>query len=127
MDTYWLSFKKESKLLSKNYYFQIIWDEQNKRWINKDQDEDEKESFKPPPKMAQLPEMTQTSNSSSKIPNIPAAEQQMQLYGSPTLPTPNIQEGNTNSNNESIPAAKTPSLQSNMFKMQRNKSKDKSN
>lgn len=76
--------------------------------------------------MAELPEMTQTSN---KIPNIPAVEpiQPMQSYGSPTLPTPNIQDGNLNSNSDQILTAKIPSLQSNMFKMQRNKSKDKSN
>lgn len=74
--------------------------------------------------MAELPEMTQSSN---KIPNIPATEQQMQSYGIPTLPTPNIQDSNMNSNNDPIPAAKIPSLQSNMFKMQRNKSKDTSN
>lgn len=73
--------------------------------------------------MAELPEMTQTSN---KIPNIPAVEpmQPMQSYGSPTLPTPNIQDGNLNSNSDQILIAKIPSLQSNMFKMQRNKSKN---
>lgn len=98
--------------------FQIIWDAQNQKWMNKDHDEDEKESFKPPPKMTDLPAMQPPAMQppvSKPIQNIPAAE----AYRAP--PTPLLQETITPSNSES--AAKVPNLQSNMFKMQRNKSR----
>lgn len=76
--------------------------------------------------MAELPAMTQPPNDANKIPNIPAAESMhpMQSYGSPTLPSPNMQDSNMNINADPLAAAKVPSLQSNMFKMQRNKSKN---
>lgn len=97
--------------------FQIIWDAQNQKWVNKDQDEDEKESFKPPPKMTDLTAMQ--SAVSKPTPNIPNAES-IPSYRAP--PTPIPQETVAPSNNESAAAAKIPNLQSNMFKMQRNKS-----
>lgn len=101
-----------------NTFFQIIWDEQNKRWINKDGEVDEKESFKPPPKMMELPAMQQNMPT-QQPPSIPTIDQSnlMSSYGSPT--TPNSPDINLNSDPT---VAKVPNLQSNMFKMQRNKS-----
>lgn len=94
--------------------FQIIWDAQNQKWMNKDHEEDEKESFKPPPKMSDLPAMQAPIG--QPTPNIPAVES-APSYRSP--PTPAPQESMAPSN---IEVAKVPNLQSNMFKMQRNKS-----
>lgn len=82
--------------------------------MNKDQDEDEKESFKPPPKLTDLPAMQPPVPKPTA--NIPAVETS---YRAP--PTPILQDTTALSNNET--AAKVPNLQSNMFKMQRNKSK----
>lgn len=74
--------------------------------------------------MAELTAMTHTSIDSSKILNIPTAEfnNSSQLYDSLPVPTPNTQETDTNSSH-SLTAAKAHNLQSNIFKMQRNKSK----
>lgn len=85
--------------------------------MNKDHDEDEKESFKPPPKMMELPAMQQPTIAKPS-PNIPTVES-MPSHNAP--PTPMLQE-TPQSNHESAAAPKTPNLQSNMFKMQRNKS-----
>lgn len=52
--------------------------------------------------------------------NIPTVET---TYRAP--PTPILQDSTSPSNNEAAAAAKVPNLQSNMFKMQRNKSKYK--
>lgn len=83
--------------------------------MNKDHDEDEKESFKPPPKLTEFPAMSQPPNGPIQTPNIPAPE--------PTNgPTPNSQNSNASSNIDPTSSGKLPSLQSNMFKMQRNKS-----
>lgn len=72
--------------------------------------------------MSELPGMAQMPIDSNKIPNIPTAQpvNQMPAYGSPMMPAMNPQD--TGSNNDPMAANKAPSLQSNMFKMQRNKS-----
>lgn len=85
--------------------------------MNKDQDEDENETFRPPPKLMELPAMQQTISKPNL--NIPTVEA-MPSYKGP--PTPMLQETIAPSNNEST-TPKVPNLQSNMFKMQRNKSK----
>lgn len=94
--------------------------------MNKDHDEDEKESFKPPPKVTELSAMAHIPNDSSKISNIPAAElmNPMQSFGNQPVLSSDTQDSYTNSNSSNDPTAATrqPSLQSNMFKMQRNKS-----
>lgn len=82
--------------------------------MNKDQDEDEKESFKPPPKMTGIPSMPQPTNNPIQTPNIPTLEPS-------NIPTPNLQISNANSSIDPTGTGKPPSLQSNMFKMQRNK------
>lgn len=78
--------------------------------------------------MAELPAMTQPPNDTNKIPNIPAAEPMHQSFSSPTLPTPNMPDNNNMNNtiNDPMAAAKIPSLQSNMFKMQRKQTLKKS-
>lgn len=122
-----------------NSFFQIIWDAANKKWVNKDGGDDEKEQpLAAPPKMSELPGMAQmqqipqmpqmpqmTANDSNQIPNIPNAEpvNQMQAYGNPMAPAMSPQD--PNSNNDPMAVPKAPSLQSNMFKMQRKQSKPK--
>lgn len=99
--------------------------------MNKDNDEDETEAFKPPPKMSDMmssaampaiPAMP-TNNDFKPVPSIPMPVQNrtdpsntMNTYGNPTMVNASQSE---NSNNGQ---AAVPSLQSNMFKMQRNKS-----
>lgn len=122
-----------------NSFFQIIWDAANEKWVNKDGGDDEKEQpLAAPPKMSELPGMAQmqqipqmpqmpqmTANDSNQIPNIPNAEpvNQMQAYGNPMAPAMSPQD--PNSNNDPMAVPKAPSLQSNMFKMQRKQSKPK--
>lgn len=43
--------KSRNKFILKQ---QIVWDEATKKWVNKDEDPAEAESFKPPPKMDDL-------------------------------------------------------------------------
>lgn len=125
-------------LLSTVLSSQIVWDPDNKRWINTDQDAVEEESFKPPPKMADLTKTAMPAAAPAMpavAPAIPAAGPAMpppattpmdpnvqlnaNLYGHPT---PHA-DGSSNINNiDQQQAAKVPNLQSNMFKMQRNKS-----
>lgn len=125
-----------------SFCHQIIWDEKTKRWLNKDNDEDETEAFKPPPKMSdmmgppampamptmqpmqQMPPLP-TNNDSKPVPSIPMPVQNqtdpsnpMNTYANP--PTVNASQAELTNNG---PTA-VPSLQSNMFKMQRNKSKN---
>lgn len=114
---------------------QIVWDDSTKRWLNKDNDEDETEAFRPPPKMsdmmgsAAMPAMPAMppNNDSTPVPSIPMPVQNqahpsnpMNTYANP--PTMNASQGENTNNG---PAA-VSSLQSNMFKMQRNKSKNTS-
>lgn len=105
---------------------QIIWDAEHKKWVNKDSDETETESFKPPPKISDMmaPVQMPTNNIPNQVPNIPSpmqnpAEIPINTYGS----SPNNLNASQGDNINSGPAA-VPSLQSNMFKMQRNKSKN---
>lgn len=112
-----------------------MWDPENKKWINTDQDVTEEEAFKPPPKMADL-----TRSAIPSMPAMPAMSAPVTAPGVPTMPLPattpvdsnQLQNANAyglpaphadaSANNNTIDQAKVPSLQSNMFKMQRNKS-----
>lgn len=121
-------------------YPQIVWDPENKRWINTDGEVAEEEAFKPPPKMSDFNHAVQQPNMSAPppmpspapaltpvAPQIPQSNQMpgdyglpanhMNPYGGNTAPISDIP---TNNNNDQ--PAKVPNLQSNMFKMQRNKS-----
>lgn len=110
--------------------------------MNKDQhEESEAEAFKPPPKMSDLMGGSTATAPNNPPPNIPAMaptpptehrnEPNFGSYASPnSMPAPTAVPA-PNSNNLPMPpgnngpdavANKVPSLQSNMFKMQRNKS-----
>ncbi|XP_070490967.1 uncharacterized protein Sec16 isoform X2 [Chironomus tepperi] len=51
----------------------IVWDESTKKWVNKDGEEAEAESFKPPPKMGEMgmPQAPQMQNIQQAMQNIP--------------------------------------------------------
>lgn len=71
--------------------------------------------------MMELPGMQRNIPAATPTPTIPNMNQvnAMPSYGgSPTTPNPQ----DANANNDPAAAAKVPNLQSNMFKMQRNKS-----
>ncbi|XP_073828676.1 endoplasmic reticulum export factor secretory 16 isoform X2 [Musca autumnalis] len=129
----------------------IVWDPEKKRWVNTDADEQAEEAFKPPPKMGDLmPQATQQQQQASSGAAAPPPQQQQQpllqqqqqqqipfmdpqqQYVPTSTPlsssTPMSQQPqqpttpNVAANNQNNPApAKTPTLQSNMFKMQRNR------
>lgn len=124
---------------------QIVWDPEKKKWMNKDHEESEAEAFKPPPKMSDLMGPAAAVAPINSMPNIPAMQSPVTPiehrnepnFGayptSPNLaptpaPAPNLNSppmpaGNSGSGADAIAATnKIPSLQSNMFKMQRNKS-----
>lgn len=118
---------------------QILWDPDKKRWVNTEGGEDEQESFKPPPKMSDLmPNMHQSMNQQpvqqqppQHVPSMPTSVQQ-----APTLPmmdqnsipnaVPTISNGPVTTkqqpDKQNADPAPTPRLQSNMYKMQRNRS-----
>ncbi|XP_053689947.1 protein transport protein Sec16A isoform X2 [Sabethes cyaneus] len=119
----------------------IVWDPETKRWVNTETDATEEEAFKPPPKMSDIMPGAAVPPSAGQIP--------MPIESTPApVPAPsNVAYGTVpqGSNNESInqlsstvpsgthqPApklgepTKVPNLQSNMFKMQRNRTLKKS-
>ncbi|CRL07507.1 CLUMA_CG020473, isoform A [Clunio marinus] len=59
----------------------IVWDEATKKWVNKDEDATEAESFKPPPKMGDMMgnKVQQTNNIQSQAPQIPTMSQIPQM------------------------------------------------
>lgn len=119
----------------------IVWDPEKKKWVNIDGDEDEQEAFKPPPKLSdlmpqsqsQMPQQQQQQIQSNQIPFMDPNQMQPQLQQyvpnsiPQSAPSPNPiqqQQHNFNQNPTQAPGlSKTPTLQSNMFKMQRNRSK----
>ncbi|XP_075155918.1 uncharacterized protein LOC142229271 isoform X3 [Haematobia irritans] len=123
----------------------IVWDPEQKKWVNTDGDEQEAESFKPPPKMGDMmpqnvansgPPQNQINPAQPQQNQIPFMDPQQQhqqpqyvptsIPNSESSPNPMQQQSQTHSNavaaNQNAPGpAKTPTLQSNMFKMQRNR------
>ncbi|XP_065364026.1 uncharacterized protein Sec16 isoform X2 [Calliphora vicina] len=126
----------------------IVWDPEKKKWVNTDGEEDPQEALKPPPKMSDLmpqsmqqqpPQMPpQQQQPQQQQPQIPFMDpQQMQQQQQPQLqqyvpntipnpaPSPNPLQQQPQIQTPSQPQApgpaKTPTLQSNMFKMQRNR------
>uniref|UniRef100_A0A2M4A303 Putative sec23-binding domain of sec16 n=1 Tax=Anopheles triannulatus TaxID=58253 RepID=A0A2M4A303_9DIPT len=114
----------------------IVWDEVSKRWVNTDETEAEQEAYKPPPKMTDL---MPSGPSAATAPSMPpgAAQAPSQetnpMYqpvvnqspsGGPTMQAPatagqsNPAAGNPMPTGEPM---KVPNLQSNMYKMQRNR------
>lgn len=112
--------------------FQIVYDKVKGKWINKDEDESEAEAFKPPPKLSDLTGSSLMTNNANQ--NIPVAapmppDQRNEMnpvntYGNPNMPSSNFSSPQISGVNNPDPtvANKVPSLQSNMYKMQRNKS-----
>lgn len=116
---------------------QIVWDPEKKKWINTEQDESEETPFKPPPKMPGFAP-NQFAHAVPAIPTIPphqstdmASSEPSNVMGNTMMtyrnaPTPstfgNASQLNRNSVVEPEASAKVPSLQSNVYKMQRNKS-----
>lgn len=76
--------------------------------------------------MSEIPAMAHEPSDAIKTQHIPAAEPMNTMLSYQPVPTPNPIEANASSPDPTT-AAKTPSLQSNMFKMQRNKSKSSCN
>lgn len=131
---------------------QIVWDPDKKRWINQDEGEAEGEAFKPPPKMSELnlPQQQQQQPPQMQTP-IPAMSQGMPppaqspaFMGAPApVPTPSMapmmmmNPGQQQPSQQQQPSVEdasavdgggnrvpTNNLQSNQFKLQRNRSKD---
>lgn len=111
-----------------------MWDEEKKKWVNVDEDNNQTTNeIKPPPKMSDLmpavqkPSMTQlpqTNNSNSSNNNMP------QGYNNPMSYNNN---NNMNASSQSMPANSNPqpgvpiqdglSQQPNIFKLQKSRSK----
>lgn len=135
--------------------FQIVWDENKKKWINTDEDpNDTSNEFKPPPKMADLmPKMpaaqppgmgvvnTYTSSLDYSSMGVTNAHGSSLDYGSANFSSNqtvnnvpfNVDQNKMSSGPVSLPAmgaaaqkenvAPPKPAQSNMFKMQKNRSK----
>ncbi|XP_054086639.1 uncharacterized protein LOC105219596 isoform X2 [Zeugodacus cucurbitae] len=127
----------------------IVWDPEKKRWINTDGEEAAEESFKPPPKMSDIMAQQPPAMGATNVPPAtqpyqqPQPPQQQQQQPSPLLDTQQYAAPTSSPAAAPAPAAspapvsgysahalsgadaagvtKTPSLQSNMFKMQRNR------
>lgn len=113
-----------------------MWDPDKKRWVNTEGGEDEQESFKPPPKMSDLmPNMQQSaSQQPMQVPTMPAPTPQApavpmldqnSIPNAVTNPIPNTNGPTPQTQQPEKPntePAPTPRLQSNMYKMQRNRS-----
>lgn len=123
----------------------IVWDADKKKWVNTDGEEQTEDTLKPPPKMSDLMPQQQQQQTMPQMP-MPVAQQmpqqQQQLpaqqqmpfndaqptYMPPASSTPNPisqqqqQQQAAATTTNPAPITKTPNLQSNMFKMQRNRS-----
>ncbi|XP_050328868.1 uncharacterized protein LOC126758587 isoform X1 [Bactrocera neohumeralis] len=128
----------------------IVWDPEKKKWVNTDGDEAAEESFKPPPKMSDIMAQAPPAMGASNVPTAsqpypqPQPQQQLQpqppqqqssplldtqQYAAPTQsPAPAVSPAPVSGYSahaltgaDAAGATKTPSLQSNMFKMQRNR------
>uniref|UniRef100_T1E896 Uncharacterized protein n=1 Tax=Anopheles aquasalis TaxID=42839 RepID=T1E896_ANOAQ len=105
----------------------IVWDEVSKRWVNTDEAEAEQEAYKPPPKMTDLMPSGPSGAAPPMPPGVQAAPSQETnpMYQPMQAPaaTPAAVQSNPAAANP-MPTAeptKVPNLQSNMYKMQRNR------
>ncbi|XP_050097370.1 uncharacterized protein LOC126578635 isoform X3 [Anopheles aquasalis] len=105
----------------------IVWDEVSKRWVNTDEAEAEQEAYKPPPKMTDLMPSGPSGAAPPMPPGVqPASSQETNpMYQPMQAPaaTPAAVQSNPAAANP-MPTAeptKVPNLQSNMYKMQRNR------
>ncbi|XP_055840570.1 uncharacterized protein LOC129908228 isoform X2 [Episyrphus balteatus] len=108
----------------------IVWDPEKKKWVNTDGEEQNEESLKPPPKMSDLVPKVMQNLSVSQVQQqhqqaLPHEEASQQLIQ--TMPTRSLDPVQTFNAAPAFVAptlgepTKPPSLQSNMFKMQRNR------
>lgn len=134
-----------------NSYLQIVWDPDQKRWVNTDEGEAEQEAFKPPPKMSELSlpqqQQPQPPMEHPQMMPMPSMVQQPQPLTA-TLPVPSFQtvpapvstpmsmgmmmdpgQAAQPMGSEDVSAVDggasrqvTNNLQSNQFKLQRNRS-----
>lgn len=119
------------------FALQIVWDPDNKRWINTDEGEAESEAFKPPPKMSELnlpqqpmgqPQMQGMAMQSQGMPP-PSFTTTPAPVPTPIAPTPmmSLPQGvQPMAGGEDVSAIdganRHNNLQSNQFKLQRNRS-----
>ncbi|XP_055695020.1 uncharacterized protein LOC129796912 isoform X2 [Lutzomyia longipalpis] len=96
----------------------IVWDPDKKKWVNTDGEADEAESFKPPPKMADF--AAPQSNHEYSVPHPENLPQQIPQPTPQSTPAPAIVAAPLPST-DGAPVPKGNNLQSNMFKMQRNR------
>uniref|UniRef100_A0A1B0CTM0 Protein transport protein sec16 n=1 Tax=Lutzomyia longipalpis TaxID=7200 RepID=A0A1B0CTM0_LUTLO len=96
----------------------IVWDPDKKKWVNTDGEADEAESFKPPPKMADF--AAPQSNHEYSVPHPENLPQQIPQPTPQSTPAPAVVAAPLPST-DGAPVPKGNNLQSNMFKMQRNR------
>ncbi|XP_058836645.1 uncharacterized protein LOC131693108 isoform X2 [Topomyia yanbarensis] len=120
----------------------IVWDPETKRWVNTEASETGEEAFKPPPKMSDIMPTGSSQPVQGPVPvqSTPAPAPTPVNTGystvSPFNHEPNLQQiapDVTSQPRAAVPVAhkmgeatKVPTLQSNMFKMQRNRTLKKS-
>jgi hypothetical protein len=68
---------------------QIVWDEATKKWMNKDEDPAEVESFKPPPKMD---DMMRTNQPMQSVPQYQQQQQQPMMNQVPMQAAQPVQQ-----------------------------------
>lgn len=95
----------------------IVWDAEKKKWINTDEGEDSHENFVPPPRMADVVPQFQHQQE--------AMHQQQEIIQQPpsaTTPISGLTSAMATADPQINTQLKSSGLQSNMFKMQRNRS-----
>lgn len=114
----------------------IVWDPEKKRWVNTEANEPEEEALKSPPKMSNI----NPSGTSLQQPPTPLSATGAPVGGTfgvapppsgdqsshSNLPTEGSQPKAANAGHPAAEPSKVPTLQSNMFKMQRNRTLKKS-
>lgn len=88
----------------------IVWDAEKKKWINTDEREDSHENFVPPPKTIESMSFQYQQ------------QEIIQQTQSASIPTNGLKNTFTTSDPQEHAQPKPSGLQSNMFKMQRNRS-----
>ncbi|KAL5275136.1 SEC16A family protein [Megaselia abdita] len=102
----------------------IVWDADKKKWINTDEGEDSQESFVPPPKMAELVPQLQKQHQQQQ--DLLKEQPQPRQPQSATIPTTGLISTSASIDPQVNSQVKSSGLQSNMFKMQRNRTLKKS-
>lgn len=103
------------------FFFQILWDENTKKWINKDETAAESEAFKPPPKM-DFPQMQPMPQQQAELPNSLPALTPQQNHMPQMNPATNNDFSNSHVSEEQTQMSKVEPPSQNMFKMQKGRS-----